>query len=200
MGPVLDISCLEEMLDQAQKPVIMQALLRMAKRSCGSMASKDRTTSYPCPQPTGRRPGRSGSHRPGASTLRASSFALVSTRPRPHSVGYIFVAYRDTMVLRIPQAATSLVTPPPESQPLTKLTSHAITESSFLARSNARCYALQPNPTLEPTLPHMANPYPRRPHGAPPGGDRCTMPTSLRPNIWPARLSFTSDNRHRIKC
>ena len=40
-------------------------------------------------------------------------FALVSTRPRPHSVGYIFVAYRDTMVLRIPQAATSLVTPPP---------------------------------------------------------------------------------------
>ena len=26
MGPVLDISCLEEMLDQAQKPVIMQAL------------------------------------------------------------------------------------------------------------------------------------------------------------------------------
>jgi hypothetical protein len=26
MGPVLDISGLEEMLDQAQKPVIMQAL------------------------------------------------------------------------------------------------------------------------------------------------------------------------------
>ena len=32
------------------------------------------------------------------------------------------------MVLRIPQAATSLVMPPPEPQPLTKLTSYAITE------------------------------------------------------------------------
>ena len=55
-------------------------------------------------------------------------FALLSTRPRPHSVGYLFVAYRDAMVLRLPQAATSLVTPPPDPQPLTKLTSHAITE------------------------------------------------------------------------
>ena len=85
------------------------------------MASKDRTTSYPCPQPTGRRPGRVEVTDPGH-PLFGRRFALVSTRPRPHSVGYIFVAYRDTMVLRIPQAATSLVTPPPESQPLTKLT------------------------------------------------------------------------------
>src|SRR5712691_1503469 len=34
-------------------------------------------------------------------------FALLSTRPRPHSVGYIFVVYRNTMVLRLPHAATS---------------------------------------------------------------------------------------------
>src|SRR2546422_2404273 len=43
-------------------------------------------------------------------------FALLSTRPRPHSVGYIFVAYRNTMVLRLPHAATSLVAAPPESE------------------------------------------------------------------------------------
>src|SRR6266702_6591404 len=55
-------------------------------------------------------------------------FALLSTRPRPHSVGYIFVAYRNTMVLRIPHAATSLVAAPPESAPRTKLTTHAVTE------------------------------------------------------------------------
>src|SRR5437879_11564241 len=55
-------------------------------------------------------------------------FALLSTRPRPHSVGYIFVAYRDTMVLRLSQVATSLVAAPPESEPTTKLTSHAVTE------------------------------------------------------------------------
>src|SRR5947209_10953854 len=36
-------------------------------------------------------------------------FALLSTRPRPHSVGDIFVAYRNTMGLRLPHAATSLV-------------------------------------------------------------------------------------------
>src|SRR5438445_12359021 len=44
-------------------------------------------------------------------------FVLLSTRPRPHSVGYLFVAYRDTMVLRIPQSATNIVSPPPESAP-----------------------------------------------------------------------------------
>src|SRR5438132_6838973 len=55
-------------------------------------------------------------------------FALLSTRPRPHSVGSIFVAYRDTMVRRLPQAAPRLVASPPESEPMTKLTSHAVTE------------------------------------------------------------------------
>src|SRR5712691_1157423 len=80
-------------------------------------------------------------------------FALLSTRPRPHSVGYIFVAYRDIMVLRIPQAATSLVTPPPESQTLTKLTSHAITELiSFAEQCEVLCPATQPNSGIDSPL------------------------------------------------
>jgi hypothetical protein len=49
--------------------------------------------------------------------------------------------------------------------------------SSLLGRSNAQCYALQPPPTLAPTLPHVAHASPRRPHGALPGGDRCTTPS-----------------------
>src|SRR5438445_9547885 len=73
-------------------------------------------------------------------------FALVSTRPRPHSVGYLFVAYRDTMVLRIPQTATNCVSPPPESAPMSKLTSHAITELISLAEQcEVLCPATQPN-------------------------------------------------------
>src|SRR5207245_10018123 len=83
---------------------------------------------------------------PPRDPLYGRRFALLSTRPRPHSVGYIFVVYRDTMVLRIPQAATSLVMPPPEPQPLTKLTSHAITELiSFAEQCEVLCPATQPN-------------------------------------------------------
>ena len=48
-------------------------------------------------------------------------------------MGYLFVAYRDTMVLRIPQTVTNLVSPPPKSVLLSKLTSHAITELISLA-------------------------------------------------------------------
>jgi hypothetical protein len=92
-------------------------------------------------------------------------FALVSTRPRPYSVGYIFVAYRDTMVLRIPQAATSLVTPPPEPQPLTQLTSHAITELiSFAEQCEVLCPATQPNSGTD----------------SPPRGTPVSTPTSRR--------------------
>jgi hypothetical protein len=77
-------------------------------------------------------------------------FMLLSTRPRPHSVGYIFVAYRDTMVLRLPQAATSLVTPPPASQSLTKLTSHAVTELIFFAEQcEVLCPATPPNSGID---------------------------------------------------
>ena len=97
--------------------------------------------------------------------LYGRRFALLSTRPRPHSVGYIFVTYRDTMVLRIPQAATSLVTLPLEPQPLTKLTSHAITELiSFAEQCEVLCPATQPNSGPD----------------SPPRGKRVSAPTSRR--------------------
>src|SRR5215510_7388627 len=54
-----------------------------------------------------------------AHPLFGRRFALLSTSPRPHSVGYIFVAYRDTMGLRLPHVATSLVATPPESASMT---------------------------------------------------------------------------------
>ena len=77
-------------------------------------------------------------------------FALLSTRPRPHRVGYIFVAYRDTMVLRIPQTATNLVSPPPKSAPLSKLTSHAITELISLAEQcEVLCPATHPKSGID---------------------------------------------------
>src|SRR6266446_5889455 len=97
--------------------------------------------------------------------LYGRRFALLSTRPRPHSVGYIFVAYRATMVLRISQAATSLVTPPPESPPLTKLTSHAITELiSFAEQCEVLCPATQHNSGTD----------------SPPRGKPVSAPTSRR--------------------
>src|SRR5919197_6727474 len=74
--------------------------------------------------------------------LYGRRFALLSTRPRLHSVGYLFVAYRDTMVLRLPHAATSLGAAPPESAPRTKLTTHAVTElMSFATQCEVLCPA-----------------------------------------------------------
>ena len=84
--------------------------------------------------------------------LYGRRFALLSTRPRPPSVGYVFVADRDTMVLRIPQAATSLLMPPPEPQPLPHLTSHAIPELIACAEPCAvLCPATQLWHRLSPT-------------------------------------------------
>jgi hypothetical protein len=61
-------------------------------------------------------------------------------------MGYIFVVYCDTMVLRIPQAATNLVSPPPVSASLSKLTSHALTELISLAEQcEVLCPVTQPN-------------------------------------------------------
>ena len=89
-----------------------------------------------------------------AHPLFGRRFVLLSTRPRPHSVGYLFVAYRDTMVLRIPQAATNLLTPLPEVQSLTKLTSHAITELMSCAElCEVLCPATQHNSGPD-SLPH----------------------------------------------
>jgi hypothetical protein len=96
--------------------------------------------------------------------LYGRRFALLSTRPRPHSVGYLFVAYRDTMVLRIPQAVTSLGMPP-EPQPLTKLTSYAITELiSCAEQCEVLCPATQPNSGTD----------------SPPCGKLVSAPTSRR--------------------
>ena len=65
-------------------------------------------------------------------------------------MSYIFVAYRDTMVLRIPQTATDLVAPPPESAPLSKLTSQAITELMSLAEQcEVLCRATQPKSGID---------------------------------------------------
>jgi len=92
-------------------------------------------------------------------------FALLSTRPRPHSVGYIFVVYRNTMVLRLPQAVTSLVASPPESESMTKLTSHAVTELiSFAEQCEVLCPAIQPNSGID----------------SPPRGKPVSAPTSRR--------------------
>ena len=92
-------------------------------------------------------------------------FVLLSTRPRPHSVGYLFVAYRDTMVLRIPQSATNIVSPPPESAPMSKLTLHAITELISLAEQcEVLCPATQPNSGID----------------SPPRGKPVSAPTSRR--------------------
>jgi hypothetical protein len=91
--------------------------------------------------------------------------ALLATRPRPHSVGYIFVAYRDAMVLRLPQAATSLVLPPPEPQPLTKLPAHAITERiAFAEQCEVLCPATPPTSGTD----------------SPPRGQPVSAPTSRR--------------------
>ena len=84
-------------------------------------------------------------------------FVLLSTRPRSHSMGYLLVAYRDTMVLRIPQTATNVVSPPPKSALLSKLTSHAITELISLAEQcEVLCPATQPKSGID-----------SRPHGKP---------------------------------
>jgi hypothetical protein len=92
-------------------------------------------------------------------------FALLSTRPRPHSVGYIFVTYRDTMVLRLPHVATSLFDALPASAPMTKLTSHAVTELISIAEQcEVLCPVTQPNSGID----------------SPPCGKLVSAPTSRR--------------------
>ena len=100
-----------------------------------------------------------------AHPLFGRRFALLSTRPRPHSVGYLFVAYRDTMVLRISQTATNIASPPPESTSMSKLTLHAITELISLAEQcEVLCPATQPNSGID----------------SPPRGKPVSAPTSRR--------------------
>ena len=80
-------------------------------------------------------------------------FVLLSTRPRSHSMGYLFVAYRDTMVLRIPQTATHWVSPPPAAVLLSTLPSHALTALiAFAEQCEGLCPAPQPNSGLDSRL------------------------------------------------
>jgi hypothetical protein len=76
-----------------------------------------------------------------------------------------YYTYRDTMVLRIPQVATSLVVSPPASEKMTKLTSHAVTELISLAEQcEVLCPATQPNSGID----------------SPPRGKPVSAPTSRR--------------------
>jgi DNA invertase Pin-like site-specific DNA recombinase len=68
-------------------------------------------------------------------------------------VGYLFVAYRDAMVLRISQTATHVVSPPPESTSMSQLTLHASTERIALAEQcEVLCPATQPNSGINSPL------------------------------------------------
>ena len=113
-----------------------------------SRVSNDRTP-YPLNNPPIDDPTEVEVTDPGH-PLFGRRFVLLSTRPRSYSVGYLFVASRDTMVLRIPQTATNLVSPPPPSVLLSKLTSHAITELISLAEQCAvLCPATQPQSGID---------------------------------------------------
>ena len=80
-------------------------------------------------------------------------------------MGYLFVAYRDTMVLRIAQTATNIVSPPPESTSMSQLTLHAITERISLAEQcEVLCPATPPNAGID----------------SPPGYQPVSTPTSRR--------------------
>jgi hypothetical protein len=69
------------------------------------------------------------------------------------------------MALRLPQAATSLVASTPASAPMTKLTSHALTELiSFAEQCEVLCPVTQPNSGLD----------------SPPRGKPVSVPTSRR--------------------
>ena len=67
-------------------------------------------------------------------------FALISISSSPHGPGHVFVAYRDSMVLRIALASTTLAASRPPA--LTKLTRDAVTDLLTVAED---CEALCPH-------------------------------------------------------
>jgi len=78
-------------------------------------------------------------------------FMLRSSQPQGPTAEYVFVAYREHMVLRIPRAATTLV--PHVPQVSTTLTSQAITELISLAEQCEVLCRTTPTPSGTPSRP-----------------------------------------------
>ena len=90
-------------------------------------------------------------------------FSLISITSSPHGSGQVFVAYRDSMVLRIPLASTTLAA----SRPLasTKLTRDAVTDLLTVAEDcEALCPLIPPRSgnTYQPTCNSVSETISRR--------------------------------------
>jgi hypothetical protein len=79
-------------------------------------------------------------------------FPRLSSHGQPLTATYVFVTYQESMVLRIPRAATNLL--PPSSQVPTTLTSHAITELISLAEQCEVLCRTTPVPSGTRSVPH----------------------------------------------
>jgi len=79
-------------------------------------------------------------------------FMLRSAQPQGPTAEYVFVAYREHMMLRIPRAATTLVSQVPRVP--TTLTSQAITELISLAEQCEVLCRTTPKPSGPPSVPH----------------------------------------------
>ena len=83
-------------------------------------------------------------------------FPMLSARPQAPTATHVFVTYQESMVLRLPRAATNLL--PPSSQVPTTLTSHAITELISLAEQCEVLCRTTPEPSGLPSVPHSKPP------------------------------------------
>lgn len=100
--------------------------------------------------------------------LFGQRFAVVSIASTSgRSLGSVFVAYQNNMVLRIPQAATDLASSPPRVT--TKLTSQALTElKSVVEQCEVLCRVIpelsgrDSVPTNSDTSPTTSAPFSRR--------------------------------------
>src|SRR5262249_26750128 len=79
-------------------------------------------------------------------------FPRLSSHGQPLTAPHVFVAYQESMVLRIPRAATNLL--PPSSQVPTTLTLHAITELISLAEQCEVLCRTTPVPSGTRSVPH----------------------------------------------
>jgi len=83
-------------------------------------------------------------------------FPLRSPYPQRPQADQVFVAYQESMVLRIPCAVTNLVPQPPRLS--TTLTSHAITELIALAEQCEVLCHTTPEPSGPHSIPHSKLP------------------------------------------